>query len=236
MEENVQFNINGKVEILMEDGDYKSVIQDITDQYLAISIPTKEGSYIPLRAGERIEVIYYFKKELYKFVTVVLGRRVDRIPLILLSIPGEFEKVQRRKHVRIQVVIPIKYLKMDKKVEAEYKIYQDHINSEHNLDLSKTGTMLNISSKGIMLDISGGGIRVNMNDNLSYENIVLIALPIEEENFIVKSKVVRVESQKDGQKVYGLRFIELNEKDRDKIIRYIFKLMRDQRKKALEEV
>lgn len=236
MEENVQFNINGKVEIRMEDGDYKSIIQDVTDQYIAISIPTKEGSYVPLRPGEKVEVIYYFEKELYKFITVIIGRRIDRIPILLLSIPDKLEKIQRRRHVRIPVVVPIKYAKMNSKVELEYKKYQNGVQLNTRLNFTSTGMMLNISSKGIMLDISGGGVRVNMKDDLSYENFVLIALPLEDEDFIVKSKVVRVENQNDGQKVYGLRFIDLDEKDRDKIVKYIFKLMRDQRKKASEGV
>ena len=45
------FNVNGRIEILMDDGIYKSNIQDIDKDYIAISIPVKDGEYLPLRRG-----------------------------------------------------------------------------------------------------------------------------------------------------------------------------------------
>ena len=54
MSDNVEFLVNQRIEIEMEDGIYKSNIQDITDEYIGISIPVNEGKYVPLRKDEKV--------------------------------------------------------------------------------------------------------------------------------------------------------------------------------------
>lgn len=225
MDDDVKFLINNKVDIIWDDGDYKSNIEDVTEKYLAISIPIKEGQYIPLRVGEKLEVIYYAGKELYKFYTIVIGRKVDRIPIILLEIPQELVHVQRRRFVRIPVILNFEYKKFNSSVEVEYKRY---INNQ-------VWTISKVTNKGIMLDISGGGMRVAIKENLLKNEYLLVRLSIDTDEFFFKSKVTRIEKNKDGQNFYGLSFEDVDERVRDRIIRYTFKLMREQRKKALEE-
>jgi len=91
--------INTKDIHLVISGETKN--RDITDEYMAISIPVKGGSYLPLKKGEIIEGIHYENKAVYKFFTSVIGRKIDRIMMIILKKPEKFVKIQRRNYVRV---------------------------------------------------------------------------------------------------------------------------------------
>jgi c-di-GMP-binding flagellar brake protein YcgR len=79
-----KLNGNKKIEILYEEQVYKSRIQDITDKQLSISIPIKDGDFIPIIIGEGFEVLYYEEQNVYKFDGVVIGRITENnVPQIV---------------------------------------------------------------------------------------------------------------------------------------------------------
>jgi c-di-GMP-binding flagellar brake protein YcgR len=219
MAEDVKFIINTKVEISWSDGYYKSNIEDVQENYIAISIPIKEGQYIPLRVGEQLEVIYYPNNEdIYKFNTVVVGRQVDRIPIILLGMPVSIMKIQRRKFVRVPVVCNIECSVIDKALAHK--------------ELSILANINKNKLEAILLDLSGGGMRVRLNADVKLNDTIVSYIPIEQDVIIVKGVVVRIDKGEDNKCAYGINFLDLNEKTRDKIIRFIFQLMRDQMRKV----
>jgi len=54
----VDFKVNKKLEILINERYFNSNVQDVTDDYIAISIPINSGEYVPLSKGAIIDVIY----------------------------------------------------------------------------------------------------------------------------------------------------------------------------------
>ncbi|MBL4937977.1 PilZ domain-containing protein [Clostridium sp. YIM B02515] len=208
MAEDLKFTINNKVEISWDDGYYKSNIENVDDKFICISIPIKEGQYIPLRKFEQVEVIYYQGSDIYKFYTTVVDRKVDVIPIIVLAFPKEVFKVQRRKFVRVPIVCTMEYSKLENKTQ-------------------------NIV-KAIMVDLSGGGMRIKLsNDQLSIGNLIKAYIPVGDDNVEVKGEVVRVEKDDPNKmNIYGINFLDLDDKNREKIIRFIFQIMRDQMKKG----
>jgi c-di-GMP-binding flagellar brake protein YcgR len=222
MSEKVEFLINGKIEIEMEDGDYKSNIQDITDEYIGISIPVSKGKYLPLRRKEKITGVYYYDNEIYRFQTNVLGRKVDKILIIMVEKPETLTKVQRRNFVRVPFMM---------------NVYCAQMTMEKSIE--------NINNNQIeffdaySLDISGGGMRIAVNRNLEkkvhYGDTLMITIPLQTENFTVKAKVVRIEKDKKNPKIiYGANFIELDKTARETIIRLVFHIMRDQMKNGVK--
>lgn len=208
MAEDLKFTINNKVEISWDDGYYKSNIENVDDKFIYISIPIKEGQYIPLRKFEQVEVIYYQGNDIYKFYTTVVDRKVDVIPIIVLAFPKEVFKVQRRKFVRVPIVCTVEYSKLENKPQ-------------------------NIV-KAIMVDLSGGGMRIKLsNDQLSIGNLIKAYIPVGEDNVEVKGEVVRVEKDDPNKmNICGINFLDLDDRNREKIIRFIFQIMRDQMKKG----
>ena len=163
-------------------------------------------------------MLYYCGKALYKFECEVIGRKVDRIPIIILGLPQNTRVIQRRDFVRVPVIDKIKLYKIDKAFE--------------NKDIEDLVKLENVAIDSLTLDISGGGMRIKCKFELSYNDILMVSLPLLTENFMVKAKVVRIENKEDNTNIYGLCFFDLNEKLRDKIIKCIFQIMREQRKKG----
>lgn len=215
---NLKFVINSKVEIAYNEGYYKSNIEDVHDNFISISIPIRQGEYIPLRKGEIIEVIYYYKENIYKFNIVVIDRKVNNIPIIQLAYPKEVFKIQRRKSVRVPIVCSILYSKL---IDKSYTKELQDVKSEDKL------------FKAIMVDLSGGGLKIKLKEELSPGDILKMHIPIGTEEFVVKGSVVRFEKDEENRlNIYGVCFIELDNRIREKIIKFIFQIMRNQMKKA----
>ncbi|MCM8710987.1 PilZ domain-containing protein [Clostridium sp. SYSU_GA19001] len=217
MLDNFKFVINSKVEVFYDEGWYKSRIEDVHNDFISIGIPIREGEYIPLRKGEIIEVIYYYRGSCYKFNTVVVDRTAGKIPTIQLAYPKEVFKIQRRKYVRVPIVYSILYSK-EKQLSYDKS---EKINMESNL------------FKATMVDLSGGGLKIKLKDELKVGDILKMHIPIGTEEIIVKGSVVRFEKDEVNRiNISGISFIDLEDRIREKIIRFIFKIMRNQMRKA----
>jgi len=218
----MELKINSRIEIIDFDGgiNYKSNIQDMTEVGMSITIPVKEGKYLPLNTGEKVSIIYYGDKEVYQFEAEVLGRAIDVIPVINISKPQNPRVVQRRNYVRVLMLKNIKFMSIDKELAEK--------------ETSKITKVIDKSQfkKAILLDLSGGGMRIKTEEKLQLSEFIMIAIELIEEEIMIKSRVVRCDLQPDNTNAYGLKFLELGEKDRDKIIKYIFQVMREQRKKG----
>lgn len=220
MSSNIVFEVNKKIEIEFEDGIYKSIIQDITDEYIGISIPVNNGQYLPLRKGERVNAIYYIGNDVYKFSTVVIDRKIEKILLIMLKMPDKVHKVQRRGFVRVPLMLNVYCA----------TVFQDkNIQNINNNQIE--------FFEAYSLDISGGGMRVAVDrkfeKKVNYGDILLVTIPLPQENLTVRGKVVRIENDKKVPKfICGLSFIDLDQKTRETIIGLVFATMREQMKKG----
>ncbi len=220
MSDNVEFLVNQRIEIEMEDGIYKSNIQDITDEYIGISIPVNEGKYVPLRKDEKVICHYYYNKDIYRFETVVSGRKIDKLLIIMLKKPEKVVMYQRRNFARVPLMVNIYcgILENSKKIE-------------------------NIGNNQIeffdaySLDISGGGLRLAVDrkfeKRLNLGSMLMMTIPLSDENLTIKGKIVRVENDRKNPKIIcGVSFVELDRLTRESIIRLVFKTMREQMKKG----
>ncbi|MFL0246763.1 flagellar brake protein [Candidatus Clostridium stratigraminis] len=209
MLDGLTFIINGKLEISWNDDYYKSNIENTDDKSIYISIPIKDGKYIPLRIGEQIEVFYYFENDIYKFYSVVTDRQTDRIPLILIEIPKEVVKIQRRRFVRVPLICDIEYF-MERTKSVSLKPF-----------------------KAIMIDLSGGGMKIKLSEEVKLGSKIVTHIPLGNEKLILKGEVVRIDKDEDKKKsICGVSFTDLDERKREKLIRFIFKVMREQMNKG----
>lgn len=216
----INLEINKRLDILWYDKIYKSSVQDMSDNYIAIAAPILGGVYLPLHKGDTFEVIYYIdEKQVYEFTGNVVGRKFEeKVQLIILEFPKEWKLVQRREFVRIEVSNPIRYVKF---------VTSDDLKlAEKTLD-EETGTT------GILMDLSGGGLRIKTTEKMVYGDLIAIDIDLMDRKIRVNGKLVRVfKDTKDNKEYYvcGVAFIELHERTRDKIIQLIFEIMRKQMK------
>lgn len=208
----ISFQINKKLEIICEDGTIaKSVIQEIEEDLIYIGIPMSGGLYYPLKQGDLIEGYYSDDKgNIYKFKTTVKGRKYDKIPLIIINKPTEIHKVQRRRYVRVEYV-----------TEISYGLVKNSTENHRNKILQQEFI------KGYSLDVSGGGMRVKISTEVKLGDCLLVSLPIENHEYVISCKVVRVQKDEESKLfLCGLAYEDLEARVREKIIEFIFKAMR----------
>lgn len=220
MLDELKFIINSKLEISWNDSYFKSTIEDINGDIISISIPIKDGQYLPLRKGEKIEVIYYYANNIYKFHTVVVDRKVDRIPLLQIGSPKEVFKIQRRKFVRVPIICSVNY---EKVVKGTYA-------SEEKVDDDSSPIF-----KATMIDLSGGGMKIRLKEDIKTGDELLMHISMGKETLTVKGEVTRSEKGYDSKlNTCGINFLDLNERTREKLIKFVFEIMRDQMRKGLK--
>jgi len=210
----VDFEVNKKLEIVIEERYFISNIQDIAEDYIAISIPVNSGEYIPLSKGAIIDVIYYEEKNLYLFKSSVMGRKFENIPILLISKPKEIKKIQRRKYVRVPLIKTAKY----KNLKSEQKTNPTTIDESEYL-------------KAVIVDLSGSGMRVRVSEQIKLNDFLLVSLTVNEEEINIVGKVMRIIKDDDGSFLCGLSLESIDNITRETIIKFTFQLMREQMKK-----
>jgi len=197
----------------MTDGLFRSNIQDLTDEYIGISVPVLQGKYLPIRKGERVEVLYYIDKDIYGFNTVVLGKKIDKVFIVLLAHPKKVKMVQRRNYVRILISLEINCAVIDKE--------KNKTNNQYEFFSATT------------LDLSGGGVSIISDRSFRYADQIMLTIPLAAEDITVAGKVVRVNKKDDGKNIYGLSYINIDNRSRDRLISFIFHKMRDSMRKGV---
>ncbi|KAA8675201.1 flagellar brake protein [Clostridium sp. HV4-5-A1G] len=219
---NIEFTVNSRIEIEIGGEVYKSNIQDLSDDCIGINIPVNNHRYIALKKGDKIAAVYYSGKNIYSFHTVVVGRKIEKILIIMIKKPTEVEVVQRRNFVRVPIIFDV--------LCAMVPVRKD----PHNLD--DQVRVFNAYS----VDMSGGGMKVVVNDKLEYklqiDDIIMVTIPMENDSLTVKGKIVRIDRNKDNSKlILGLAFTDLDKMSRERIIRLLFQIMREHIKKGAKE-
>jgi len=210
----IDFKINKKLEILVDEKYFNSNVQDITEEYIAISIPINSGEYIPLSKGTIIDVIYYEEENLYKFQSSVIGRKFENIPILLIAKPREIKKIQRRKYVRIPIISTVKYINLKNQPRTNPSTIE---NSKY--------------LKASLVDLSGGGMRVRVSEEIKLNDFLLVSLTVNNEDTLMVGQAMRIAKDDEGRYYCGLSFEFLESTTRERIIKYIFQLMREQMKK-----
>lgn len=203
----IKLVLNGNLKIYTEDEKlYKSTIQEISDDSILINIPCGSGEYLLLERDKEYEMEYYHEGVYYSFCTKVISKEIDNynnLSLYRMEYPYDIKNIQRRNFVRVDLVEYLKY----KKIDSEDNTWKE----------------------GMLFDLSGGGLRIAVDENLENEDIYLFILNLNNNVFKVKGKIIRYISTSTCGKVYGVEFLDITEKNREFIIREVFKQMRKQR-------
>ncbi|NLY76976.1 MAG: hypothetical protein GX080_02670 [Tissierellia bacterium] len=204
-----------RVDSLNDETRYPSQVLDIIDEdTLVISGPIYKSYLVNLRKSEVIRVICIVKdKGRYSFDAEILNVEHENVYKIEIRRISEIVKHQMRNYFRLDVTLPIiKY----------FTITED----ENQRTLKE-----NCRSK----DLSGGGMRLYSNYEHNVGDIVSCEFKVDEHILELKAKVVRVEKIDTFEFNFGLglEFIDIGERDRDKIIQYLFSVQRELREKGM---
>lgn len=194
--------------------EYKSRIADVTDDSIIMEIPLNEktGRLKRLYMGDEINA-YYVSKDGVKnyFNTAVTGFQEDVVRLVVIKKPDpeSITKVQRRSFLRVpaELEIAVKF-------------------SEQ------------LQFVAITEDVGGGGISFICDGYIplavNYIISCWILVPYKNgtiEHVPFKGETVRVKQLETGKQLAMVRFVDISDRDRQKLIRYCFERQMDFRKR-----
>lgn len=217
------FGINQLIEIEVpkgniNEGKYNTRIEDIIEEGILIAMPIFQGRLILLTPDN--EIILWIMKDsaAYACRCKVIKRLKEPIPLILLSTPVKIDKIQRRKFYRLDAKIPLNLA---------------IINETQNIETENL-SFIDIHT----IDISGGGLSfIYKKEFIPKGQKVIIKLNIVNEELIFFGKIVWVKEPDNlinqDKNLYGIEYLNISEKTRDKIIQWIFTRQMELRRKGL---
>lgn len=149
---------------------------------------------------------------IYRFnATMLSNNEVDGFDVVRFSIDDDGEKIQRRSAFRFNCGIPITF----------QVIYSSGQQAEREI--------------GLISDLSAGGAKIYADKNLHEGYLLNVSIQLGEELVVafgdVRTKTDLPRESKFAYQ-YGVRFAMMPEADQEKIIRYMYKMQREELKKV----
>jgi c-di-GMP-binding flagellar brake protein YcgR len=191
---------------------YKTRVADIQSDYFSVEVPIniKMGTFKRLKDGEKVAVSYVGEGGIqFQFFSTVIRSSTENILTFHLQKPEpkSIKKIQRREYLRVPLNV--------------------------NLSIEHHGSKLMITSK----DISGGGVsfvdhqhRFAEQDQVSGEVIIKFKNG-KQKNVLFRGTVTRMTPINNEVKVAVIEFTEINEVQRNYIIRFCFERQLELHKK-----
>ncbi|MGM0446147.1 MAG: flagellar brake protein [Bacillota bacterium] len=210
-------SINQNIELVVKEGQfegsYNSKVADIVDDEIFIMAIYKREEIIPLRKGIKVDVLYEGDTAFYSLTSEITGREKEPLPMLSIKLTDNIERIQRRRFFRVLVNKKIQYISLKEQLDKETQP---------------------VFKETTAIDLSGGGLLMVLKDDLKVNDRLLFKLDIEDLDKLVEGKIVRILYNKDGHsKTAGIEFVDINRKDRDTIISYLFNYQRKLRRRGL---
>lgn len=220
---NIGLTLGNKLEVELYDSSNERIKLLLVSQFerflpdgsMEILAPIHGGRIYPVHRGAEMDIIFERKGELYKFRATALERWIEGNIYLLRIMPksGE-EHLQRRNFFRFSCLLDVRL-----------RMFETRDTREE--DRGKY-------TKAITKDISGGGLCLLTNQKPVLGWFVEGDLDIGS-NLHFIGRIVRVIDIHDKGKFRyeaGIEFVDINEKDRQKVISFIFESQRKLLKKG----
>ena len=213
------FEPGGQIRVRLADTDssprFATKIEGKAGSGYWIYAPYTDDYRSMIRAQDELEVSMMWKGAVYFFGATVIGERHDRVKLLLISDPEFIRREQRREFVRVPVVLDAQIACNPAMRDASTDEWVTVVAS----DISGGGVGLFIWNKDVPVWLSAG-------------RRIWIALPIGSDGSTVRvmGQVVRLEKPEEGPSdglSVGIRFVEVSERERRVIIRFVFDRQRE---------
>lgn len=191
--------------------EYPSQILDILDnEELVVSGPIIKNSLILIHEGENIDLSFVVEdKGRYNFTVEVIERQNNPIYILRVKKVSKIKKIQKRKFFRLDTDVNI-------------DLYYDKDGKES-------------LEQCVIKDISGGGIRIHCNNKYEPGEEVRLDFNVDGQHIESNAVIKRVEDIESLNHKYfiGVEFIDIGDKNREKIVKHIFEEQRILRNKGM---
>ena len=188
---------------------------DIDKNMMEIYAPIFQGNIYPVTPKMQMDVIFSKGKHTFLFTAEAIERVYEgNIALLYIKPVSAIEKVERRFFFRMEFQLEIQY-RAFKLLLPDNEMRGDFI-------------------KSITRDISGGGVCLICEESLEKGTYVEAFLNLDKRVRFVGVVVRSLEEKNKGVITYetGIKFVRIENKDREQIISYVFKTQRERLKKG----
>lgn len=224
---------------------YYSLLVDIeADDKLIVTMPIDGGRVIPLAVGDRYWLVFYTHSGIYQAKAMIVGReRQGNIHVMVLKTLSELERIQRRQFYRIECLMKVEYRVMDETEANGYELLRTKSYKTIE-DRQKIKRLLlpegNEWYKGVAIDISGGGLRFNT--KIEHENPDYLELRFTlnigniAKDIVAPARVIHYGPVRKLEDTFEFRveFVEIENKQREDIVQFVFHEDRNRRKMIQE--
>jgi c-di-GMP-binding flagellar brake protein YcgR len=170
------------------------------------------GVEVRLSSGKPYVLRFFSDRGVFKFTCVMRGYiKKGHFDYMLFNAADDGEKIQRRQAFRFNCGIPVSF-------SIIYSSGQQAGRED-----------------GLISDLSAGGAKIFTNKNLHTGYLLNISIPLGE-GLVVAFGDVRTKTELPSQSKYhfqyGIRFAMMPESDQEQIIRFMYKMQREELKKA----
>ncbi|WNB93704.1 flagellar brake domain-containing protein [Bacillus sp. NEB1478] len=198
---------------------YKSKIYEMKDDVLYIDYPSNEATNRTeyFFDGTQFKVSFVDKeKVVYTFRTELLGRKIEKIPVLIITAPKneDVHKVQRREYVRVETMVDVS------------------VDIIANSDPAFNSVIVDMSAGGMLLSLPIGH-KVAKGDVLD----CLVVLPMrsgEKVYLDLECSVLRILDGDNNRQRAPLQFNQITARDRQHIIRFCFEQQLQMKKKEMK--
>lgn len=209
--------INQPVEIEIKEpeyeGSYRSRVEGISGDRLVLAAPYKNSEVVHLPRGTEVTITYYDQVAVYFVDCLVMSYDLGHVPTIVLGSPINSKRVQRRNFVRLDTRLPLHYVLLDEDMKP-----------------------LSQQFSATTIDISGGGLMFSTENAVKRGDLLELQCYLNNDTTVTAiGKILRVidDVRDKNKKSVGVEFTLVEERERDKIIRYIFNQQRELRQRGL---
>lgn len=220
-----------------------TIYEKVGDSSLKALMPIYNGKLMPLERELRLIIVYNLKEVgRFEFEALVTNRSVeDNTHLLMLEVLSPVKKSQRRNYFRVPFFESLSLIRFTKPLPEDV---QGKLMSEYEKKIEKYKDRKDIIVEDPPLlfetlqiecrDISGGGIRCLARKEVQIFELLEGTLHVDDLFVTFKGEVIRISSSYDSVYPYelGIKFTEMDESIRTKLIGYVFKKQRNLMKKG----
>jgi c-di-GMP-binding flagellar brake protein YcgR len=186
--------VNERVSVRLPDWDVelRSRVEDATDGWVVVAMPTDGVAAYVLPAGRPVTISWGSRRGPASVQGRVAGRAPVRVPAFLVELTADPRVEQRREHVRMQALLDLSLAPADGP---------------------------GLPRRAVTFDVSGGGALARVPGGIDADRYARLTLRLPEGPPI--DLVARVVRRADDD-VVGMRFELIAEPDRERVVRYVF--------------
>lgn len=202
------------------------VYEVLSDDRLEITMPMEQTKLILLPVDGEYDIFFYTESGLYQCMIRIIDRyKSNNVYILAVELISNLRKYQRREYYRFSCAL-------DMSTRALEEEELTAISEKRNFLVP--GLPL---KRSIIVDISGGGFRFVSNHAYEVDSLIYCKYSLElntgikEYNLV--GKVLRVNEMNNQKGIYEHRaqYVDIDDVEREEIIRYIFEEERKTRKR-----